>query len=152
MVKKKSDPRIAKDGLKQAALQQKIVDLENKWKRALADYANLEKRIEREKESFVKFSNQGLISNLIIILDDLERCQVHLKDQGLALTINHFEELLKSEGIEEIVALNHHFDPLLMEATELIKGDKGKVLAVDLKGYLLNSKVIRPAKVKVGNG
>jgi len=150
-MKKKSKPT-ASDDLKQAALQQKINDLENKWKRALADYANLEKRIEREKESFVKFSNQGLINDLIMILDDLQRCQSHLKDQGLDLTINRFEELLKNEGVEEIVALNHNFDPLLMEATELIKGDKGKVLAVDLKGYLLNGKVLRAAKVKVGNG
>jgi len=150
-MKKKSKPT-ASDDLKQAALQQKINDLENKWKRALADYANLEKRIEREKESFVKFSNQGLINDLIMILDDLQRCQSHLKDQGLDLTINRFEELLKNEGVEEIVALNHNFDPLLMEATELIKGDKGKVLAVDLKGYLLNGKVLRATKVKVGNG
>jgi len=130
----------------------KIKDLESKWKRALADYANLEKRIAREKENFVKFSNAQLLENFLPILDDLELCQSHLKDQGLALTINKFKDLLKNEGVEEIKAEGEEFNPHLMDAVETVAGPKNKVMGVSRKGYRWGDKVLRVAKVKVGGG
>jgi len=130
----------------------KIKDLESKWKRALADYANLEKRIAREKENFVKFSNAQLLENFLSILDDLELCQNHLKDQGLVLTINKFKDLLKNEGVEEIKAEGEEFNPHLMDAVETVAGPKNKVMGVSRKGYRWGDKVLRVAKVKVGGG
>ncbi len=132
--------------------EKQLIELDNKWKRALADYANLEKRVEKEKREFVKFSKAQLLVKLLSILDDLQRCESHLKDEGLTLTINRFKEILEAEGVEEIEALNEDFNPNLMEVTEMVKGSKNKVLEVILKGYLLNNKIIRPAKVKVGGG
>jgi len=143
MVKKRS---------KKLVLEEKIIDLENKWKRALADYDNLEKRVVKEKEDFVNFSKSCLIIKVLGILDDLERCQRHLRDEGLYLIVNRLKEVLNSEGVEEIEVLGKNFDPKLMEAVEVAKGKKNKILKVALKGYLLNKKVIRPAKVKVGKG
>jgi molecular chaperone GrpE len=130
----------------------KLADLESKWKRALADYANLEKRIDKEKEVFVKFSNAQLLQNLLPVLDDFERAEQHLKDQGLTLAINNFKEFLKNEGVEEIKAQGEEFNPHLMEAVEMVNGPKNKVVEVVNKGYLLNDKVLRVAKVKVGSG
>lgn len=130
----------------------KIKDLENKWKRALADYANLEKRINKEKEVFVKFSNAQLLQSLLPVLDDLERAEQHLKDQGLNLAISKFKEVLQKENLEEIKAQGEEFNPGLMEATEIIEGPKNRVVEVVNKGYLFNNKVLRVAKVKVGNG
>lgn len=132
--------------------EKKIIELENKWKRALADYSNLEKRIDKEKESFVKFSNARLWEKLLPIIDDLELGQKHLDDQGLGLTLNKLKEVLKSENILEIRAEGQSFNPYLMEAIEIIEGPKDKVVEVLNKGYLLGEKVLRPAKVKVGNG
>ena len=129
----------------------KIKDLENKWKRALADYANLEKRIDKEKEIFVKFSNAQLLQNLLPVLDDFERAEKHLKDQGLALAVNKLKEVLKNEGVEEIKTQGEEFNPHLMEAIEMVNGPKNRVVEVVNKGYLLNNKVLRVAKVKVGN-
>ena len=130
----------------------KIKDLENKWKRALADYANLEKRIIREKEHFIQFSNAQLWEKLLPIVDDLELCERHLKDEGLSLTLTKLKEILKSEGITEIKAQGENFNPQLMEAAEIVVGPKNRVVEVVNKGYLLNNKVLRTAKVNVGGG
>jgi molecular chaperone GrpE len=129
-----------------------IADLENRLKRALADYANLEKRILREKEDFVKLANARLIDKLLAVLDELELCEEHLRDKGLAMVCARFNEVLKSEDVEEIKAQGKNFDPETMDAVELVPGPKNKVIEVVLKGYLLNNKIIRPAKVKVGQG
>jgi len=132
--------------------QEQINDLENKWKRALADYANLEKRIDSEKQSFVKYSNLKLLEKLLPILDDLERAEKHLKDQGLMLAVNKLREILKNEGVEEIKAQGEEFQPEAMEAIEIVRGPKNKVVEVLNKGYLMDNRILRVAKVKVGSG
>jgi len=137
---------------KKSVSEKKIAELEDKWKRALADYHNLEKRIVKEKESFVRFSNAQLWGKLLPIIDDLELGERHLNDQGLSLTLNKLKEVLKSEGVLEIEVQDKDFNPELMEAMEMVEGPKNKVMEVLNKGYLLGEKVLRPAKVKVGNG
>lgn len=132
--------------------EQKPEDLENRLKRALADYANLEKRIEREKEAFVKLANAQLLDKLLSVLDDFELCEKHLKDEGVSLVCERFKEVIESEGVEEIRASGQKFDPETMDAVEIVSGPKNKVVEVILKGYLLNEKILRPAKVKVGQG
>lgn len=133
-------------------LKEQLADLENKWKRALADYANLEKRIDQEKQAFVKYANASLLDKLLAVLDDLERAEAHLKNKGLALALDQFRSVLKTEGIEEIKVKEQNFDPQTMDCVEMIKGEKNKVIKVTQKGYLLNNKVLRPAKVMVGKG
>jgi molecular chaperone GrpE len=137
---------------KKPILDKKLAEAEDKWKRALADYHNLEKRIVKEKESFVRFSNAQLWGKLLPIMDDLEAAEKHLKDQGLSLTLNKLKEVLKSEEVLEIKAQGEDFNPHLMEAVEMVEGPKDKVMEVLSKGYLLGEKVLRPAKVKVGQG
>jgi len=133
-------------------VEEKLEDFENRLKRALADYANLEKRVEREKEDFVKLANAQLVDKLLPVLDDLELCEKHLKDKGVSLVGDQFREVLKSEGLEEIKASGEKFDPETMDCVEIVAGPKNRVVEVALKGYLLNNRVIRPAKVKVGQG
>jgi molecular chaperone GrpE len=128
-----------------------IQDLTEKWKRALADYANLEKRVEQEKKDFVKFSNACLLDKLLAVLDDLERAEAHLKNKGLSLAVNQFRAVLKTEDVEEIKALDAKFDPEKMDCTDMAKGPQNKVIKIIQKGYLLNNKVLRPAKVIVGS-
>lgn len=131
-------------------LEEKIADLENKWKRVLADYDNLEKRIGREKEEFVKFASAALIDKLLGVLENLERVEGHLKDRGLELAVEQFRSVLKIEGIKEIDALGKQFDAELMDCTEIVKGKENQVVEVINKGYQLYGRVLRPAKVKVG--
>ena len=137
---------------KTRGVEEKLEDFENRLKRALADYANLEKRVEREKEDFVKLANAQLVDKLLPVLDDLELCKKHLKDKGVSLVGDQFREVLESEGLEEIKASGEKFDPETMDCVEIVAGPKNKVVEVALKGYLLNNRVIRPVKVKVGQG
>ena len=133
-------------------LEEEVLELTNKWKRACADYDNLEKRVVQEKEDFVKFAGAVLLDKLLPVLDSLERCQRYLKDKGLSLILSQFKKVLESEGLEEVSVKGEKFDPQVMDAVEMIKGEKNKVIEVVLKGYRLNKKVLRPAKVKVGIG
>lgn len=133
-------------------LEKQIEEAENKWKRALADYQNLEKRIEKEKGRLLKFLNASLIDKLLSVLDDLERAETHLKDKGLTMAVNQFREVLKTEGVEEIKARGENFNPQTMDCSEMVKGSENTVVTVTLKGYRLNGQVLRPAQVKVGKG
>ncbi|HUV42761.1 MAG TPA: nucleotide exchange factor GrpE [Patescibacteria group bacterium] len=132
--------------------EKKLEELENRLKRVLADYANLEKRITREKGEFVKQANAQLLDKLLVIFDDLELCEKHLKDKGVSLVCTRFQAALESEGVKEIKAQGEKFDPEIMDAVEIVPGQKNQVVNVVLKGYKLNDKVLRPAKVKVGQG
>lgn len=131
-------------------LQSQVDGLTDKWKRALADYQNLEKRIEQGKNDFVKFYNATLIDKLLGVLDDFERAEKHFKNQGLTMAVNQFRNVLKTERVEKIKAKGEKFDPEKMDCVEIVKGPKNIVIETVLKGYLLNGRVIRPAKVKVG--
>jgi molecular chaperone GrpE len=121
--------------------------------RALADYDNLRKRVERERQEFEKKANLSLAIKLLPVLDVLRQAQNHLKDPGIAITIGQFEETLISEGIEEIkVSEGDKFDPQLHEALEAAKSTEGKgeIVEVILPGWKFeNGSVIRHARVKV---
>jgi molecular chaperone GrpE len=128
----------------------KVDDLKNKYLRALADYQNLEKQTQVWKEEFVKFSNQNLIIQLLEVLDDLEKAQDHLKDEGLKIAVDKLKTILKNNGLEEIECLGNDFDPSVGEVIEIVPGQEDhKIVKVISKGYKLNGKIIRPAKVTV---
>jgi molecular chaperone GrpE len=129
-----------------------VEKLEFQLKRTLADYQNLKKRVDLDKADFIKFASASLIDKLLSVLDDLERAEEHLKDKGLNLALNQFRSILKTEGVESINLLNQLFDPQLAECAELVKGEKNKIINIIQKGYSLNGKALRPAKVKVGQG
>jgi len=124
---------------------------EEKYARARADYANLERRIKGEQEEFVKFANSVLVLKLLSVLDDLEKAVGTSNDDGLKLVLKNFLGVLKSEGVGEIkVKKGDDFDPTIMECTVAEgNGEKQKVLEVIRKGYRVKEKVLRPAQVKV---
>ncbi len=122
--------------------------------RALADYDNLTKRVERERTNFGKIASVGIIIKLLPVLDNLESAQVHLKDQGLAISIGEFKKVLSEEGLTEISPkVGEGFDENFMEVIETIPGeDKGKVAELVLVGWKYqDEQVVRHAKVKVYN-
>ncbi|MFA6250000.1 MAG: nucleotide exchange factor GrpE [Candidatus Shapirobacteria bacterium] len=134
-------------------LESRAAELEESWKRSLADYANLEKRIESQRQIYATLASVSIISKMIEVLDDLLLAHTHLEDQGLQMTINKFLSVLKSEGLEEInVKVGDQFDPLTMECVEAASGEKDMVMTVKRKGYSLNSQCLRPAQVVVGRG
>jgi molecular chaperone GrpE len=140
------------DNKSKKELKEKVKELENKLKRALADYENLHKRILAERGEFVRFAKAEIVDKLISVLDDLERAKDHLKDRGLSLAVGQFKAVLESEGVEKIIAKGKAFDPEEMDCVGMVRGEKNEVINVFQIGYKLNGKVIRPAEVEVGKG
>jgi molecular chaperone GrpE len=139
---------------KQTELEQRVIELENNWKRALADYRNLQKRTAEEKETTMRFANQFLIAKLLFIVDSLELMVIHFENEGLSLILKEFKQILSDEGLEEIDVAGKNFDENLMDALETVNVDSAelqdKVVEIVQKGYTLRGKILRPAKVKVG--
>lgn len=125
-------------------------EFKDKYLRALADYQNLEKQTQVWKDSYSAYATQGIIRNLLEVLDDLEKAQEHIKDEGLQLVINKLKIYLKAEGLLELELLGKEFDPNEAEVVSTKPGEKNNVIVEVLqKGYRLKDKIIRPAKVVV---
>lgn len=135
---------------KRGSKDKEIEDIKNRLARTLADYSNLQKRVEEEKKVLVKFANANLLIKFLVVLDSLEEAAKHVQDEGLDLSIRKFKEVLASEGVKEIEAEGKDFDPNLHEAVDLVEGkEDGKVVEVLGKGYAFEDKVLRPVRVKV---
>lgn len=132
--------------------QEQLENLENRLKRAVADYQNLEKRFEKESSAVVRFANLSLIQRLLEVYDNLERAAASVKDQGVDMIARQFFTVLQEEGVQKLNPVGVDFDANTMECVEIVSGDKDKVIDVVTQGYILNDRVIRPAKVKVGSG
>ena len=119
-------------------LEKKVLDLENKWKRALADYQNLEKRTAEESKSVLDFASEAILYDLLPVLDSLEDATLHIKDEGLNLCLKKFKDFLESYDVEEIKVDGTDFDADTMEAIGSEKGEENKVVKVHKKGYMLS--------------
>jgi molecular chaperone GrpE len=140
----------AKTNPKNNLADQKIKDLEDRLKRSLADYSNLEKRVESQRQLFVTLATTAIVTKMIEVLDDFHLTYKHLSDPGLKMSIDKFVNVLNSEGVEEIKALDQKFNPETMECIEVVKGKNDQVISVKKIGYKLNGHLIRPAQVSVG--
>ncbi|KKP30978.1 MAG: Protein GrpE [Parcubacteria group bacterium GW2011_GWC2_32_10] len=133
-------------------LKKKADEYLNNWKRERADFVNYKKDELERTLSLIKHSSEKFVVNLLPILDNLYLAQKHLSDNGLSQVIKQFEEFLKKEGIEPIETDGKMFDPNVMEVVAEIE-DEGKesgTVAEEMqKGYKLNEKVLRPAKVSI---
>jgi molecular chaperone GrpE len=137
-------------------MQKQITSLDESWKRALADYQNLLRRVENDKKEFSKMANANLIARLIPSLDMLQLAADHNPDIGVQMAVKHFRQALTEEGLQTIAPqLDEPFDHNYHECTETIEltdGHKNNTISeVILQGYRLGDYVLRPARVKVYN-
>lgn len=142
------------------ALTDQNKSLEEKVKLAQAELINYRKRKDDEVEGLLKYANQGIITELLVIVDNFERFLSHSEDSeelkkysvGIKMIYNNLKDILKQYGVEEINRVGQPFDPNLEQAL-LVENDPTKeddiVLEVLLKGYKLKDRVIRPASVKI---
>ena len=133
----------------------------DKMLRLQAEFENTRKRLERDKQDFIKFANERIILELLNILDDLERtvelAQTKHQDlsaflKGVEMILAHLYELLKEYGVKPIEAEGKIFDPNFHEALiQVVDKDLPEHTIVEelQKGYLLNDRVVRTSKVKV---
>ena len=131
-----------------------------KMLRAQADIENTRKRMERDKIVFLKFSNELIIGELIPFVDDFKRAfaaadqtkEFDVLHKGVEMVLNRLLDLLKNKGVTEIEAQGKPFDPAFHEALMQVESDEypeNTVIEELEKGYLLNERVLRTAKVKV---
>lgn len=130
--------------------------LQNQLQRAMADYANLRLRSEKEKLAIIKSSNQNFICKLLPALDNFERAieakEEDLKSKGILMIYKQLVNVLKEEGLKQIKAIEEEFDPRLHDALmveETKDFENNTVVEVFETGYLFKDKLIRAAKVKV---
>lgn len=132
------------------ALKDLAGKLEDQYKRALADYQNLQRRTQDEKREWAKFSNKDFILKMLPILDTLMLAEKHTQDKTFTLTVGQFLQVLSDEGVTRIKTIGEDFNPQTMEAVSTTAGEKGKVLDEMRAGYLIGDVVLRPAQVTVG--
>jgi molecular chaperone GrpE len=162
---KEKKKRISKGGVAEleAALQKAQAEAQENYDRLLrisADLDNYKKRVSREKADLIRYGNDELIKELLPVIDNLERALGHASSEGaqegiqggVEMTLQQFLGILQRFGVTPIAAEGEPFDPTKHEAVmEQATGDydPGHVVAELQKGYLLNDRLVRPAKVVV---
>lgn len=127
-------------------------DYKDAYQRALADYQNLQKRVEREKDQIMEFSASVILYKLLEVFDNLLNAQSHLKDPGLEMVISGFRKVFEDEGMQEIAVEPQvtEFDPHFHEAVTEVSGEPDGTIAEVIKtGFTIRDKVLRPATVTV---
>ena len=142
--------------------QEQIDELKDKYLRSVAEFDNYRKRTLKEKAELILNGSEKAVGAVLPILDDMERAIANgektddpqVLREGISLIYTKFQKVLESLGVKEIETADADFDTDVHEAIAMVPGmgddKKGKVLDCVQKGYKLNEKVIRHAKVAVG--
>lgn len=137
-------------------------EMKDKYLRLSAEFDNYRKRTIREKADMLKYAAEDTLRDMLPVIDDLDRATQAVESatdidslkQGIALITNKFHEFIKGKGVREIECIGQPLDTDLHEAISKIpapdEAQKGKIIDVVQKGYTLNEKVMRFAKVVVG--
>ena len=142
-------------------MNEKIAEWKDRYLRLTAEYDNYRKRTLKEREELVRTAGEGMIKDILTVVDDFERALLALEKlsdtagfDGVTLIYDKFMAMLKSKGVAVINRVGEPFDTDFEEAITKFPAptpeQKGTVIDVVQKGYLLNGKVIRYAKVVVG--
>jgi molecular chaperone GrpE len=143
-------------------LTTRIAELEDKNLRLFAEFENFRKRTQKEKYELIKTASQDILSALLPVLDDFDRTKKIAGEmaeqdgfvEGVLLVYKKLQTLVNSKGLLALESNNDVFDPELHDAISHIQAPDpsmvGKVIDTIEKGYLLNDKLIRHAKVVVG--
>lgn len=152
---------------KKADLLKKVKEFEEEAKknydlylRAQAEIENTKKRNKKEKEDWIKYSNETLIKEILPVIDNLEQAVAHCEDknsldalrEGVELTLKGLKNALSKSGLEEVKAKGVPFDPCLHKAVSEMEDENaeaGIILQELQRGYTLNQRLVRPATVVV---
>lgn len=147
--------------LEVAALQTEVAGLNDKLLRLHAEFDNYRKRVARDGARLQKMAAEALISQLLPVVDNLDRALEHKDDttgafsEGVEMVLKQVGDVLEQNGVKPIVAVGEAFDPKVHEAVAHIASDEveeNKVTQEFLRGYTLGDLVLRPSKVAVSKG
>lgn len=141
-------------------IEQELEELKNLLQRTQADFVNHRRRVEEDKIKFIKLACSDLVSQILPILDNFSLAAKHIPENlkndnwvvGIQAIEKQLEQVLIANGVEKIATLGNQFNPDLHEAIGTISNKKHKdneVISEELAGYMLNGKLVRPAKVIV---
>lgn len=142
--------------------QQEIAELKDKWLRSVAEFENYRKRTLKERAELILNGGEKFITAVLPVLDDMERAiesgakteDPEVLREGMTLIHQKFMKILENQGVSKIDTTDADFDTDIHEAVAMVPGmgddKKGKVIDCLQQGYKLNDKVIRHAKVAVG--
>ena len=136
-----------------------LAEMKEKYLRLYSDFENFRKRTAKEKIELIQTASAGVIVDLLSVIDDYERALANAPEgeisEGTKLIFAKISSLLQSKGLKELPAKGEVFDAEIHDCITQFPApseeEKGKVVEVTEKGYTLNEKVIRFAKVVVGN-
>ncbi len=144
------------------SLEDKLKEANEKFIRLYAEFENFRKRTNKEKVDLLSHAGEGVLKDMLPILDDFERAIVNNENitdenilkEGFSLIFNKFKGIMNGKGVKEMSSVGEVFDSEIHEAITNIPAPtedlKGKIVDNIEKGYYLNDKVIRFAKVVVG--
>jgi len=150
------------EDVKIAEIENRLAVMTDKYLRLSAEFDNYRKRTLREKMELTRTASESVMFNILPVIDDFERAMKSIEagmdfeatKEGISLIYNKFKDFAKQNGIKEIDAAGVVFNTDLHEAITKVPAPsedlKGKIIDVIQKGYYLNDKVIRFAKVVVG--
>jgi molecular chaperone GrpE len=143
-------------------LKEELEEAKDKYVRKVAEFENLKRRSAKEKIELIQTAGKEVITDLLDVLDDCDRAQKQLETsddvkkikEGVMLVFNKLRNVLQAKGLKPMETINQEFNPDLHEAITEIPAPspelKGKIVDEVMKGYCLNDKIIRHAKVVVG--
>ena len=139
--------------------QQELDELNDRYKRVLAEFENFKKRSGKERETLYNSILSDIVEVFLPVVDNLENAlKIETQDieykKGIELVLKQFKDILKTKGVEEIPAMGETFDPALHEAVSSVQDpDKNsqEIVQEYRKGYKIGSKVIRHSMVVVAN-
>ena len=132
----------------------------DRYLRAVADLENYKKRAAKDRSEYIKYANENILRDLFAILDNMERAREHAAGsgdiaafvEGLQMIQGQLGDLLSKYGVEAIKTKDSEFDPNFHEAVMQVPGsaeDDNKIAEEFQRGYLLNGRLLRPARVSV---
>ena len=139
--------------------QQELDELNDRYKRVLAEFENYKKRSGKERETLYNSIMSDIVEVFLPVVDNLENAlKIETQDveykKGIELVLKQFKDILKSKGVEEIPAMGETFDPALHEAVSSVQDPEKnaqEIVQEYRKGYKIGSKVIRHSMVVVAN-
>lgn len=160
--KKKEEKGKKKEEAAEKSDREKLAELQDRYLRLQAEYDNYRKRTLKEKMELTRSAGEDILKGLLPVMDDFERALQSIDEtenaealkDGVHLIYNKFKEFLKQQGVQEMESQDQEFDTDRHEAISKVPAPseemKGKVVDVVQTGYFLNDKVLRYAKVVVG--
>ncbi len=146
-------------------LEEKIAQLEDQRLRDLAEFENIKKRMEKEKQQAIAYAHEQFARDLLAVIDSLDNAQISVEgsensdealeqiSEGINLTLEQFKKVFAKHGIE-LIDMESGFDPHFHEAVMRVDSEEhepGEIVQVLQKGYKIKDRVLRPAMVSISN-